>query len=44
LTAISGTECIDEALLSEVELDYAATKEAAAQREKASKSRKRAKK
>jgi hypothetical protein len=43
MAILSGTERIDEALLSEVELDHAATEEAA-QREKASKSRKRARK
>jgi hypothetical protein len=43
MAILSGTERIDEALLSEVELDHAATEEAA-QQDKASKPRKRARK
>jgi hypothetical protein len=44
MAILSGTERIDKALLDTVELDHAATMEAAAERQAARKSRKRSKK
>ena len=44
MAILTGTERIDEALLDSVELDHAATEEAAAQRQAVRKTRKRAKK
>lgn len=42
MAILSGTERVDEALLDAVELDHAATEEAAAQHQPARKPRKRA--